>query len=132
MNFDELLQNATQVNLKDLKIGDRFEINLIKSVKTKFGPSFIIYSKNKNYSFFSNSQLKGYLNKVVESLDKKNSYYFKSEDLEKFLEIQIKDISTTDGRTKVDLNFIKNNIKSVDKCIEENTDRINKILKIVE
>ncbi len=105
--LDLIIQRAKIADLKEQKIGRKFFINMIKDINTKFGKSFMLYDKKHDCIFYANSQLKAYLQKVIESLRNIGSYYVKDDELSLILEFEIQNITKKDNRIQVDLNFVK-------------------------
>ena len=107
--MEKLFEDSTLIKLKDQIVTKIISINAIKAVQTKFGKSFLCYNLKHNTSFFSNSQLKGYLNKIVPNLQCSNGIYTKDEALNDIVKFSIESIG---DNNQVKLNFIRNKVNA--------------------
>ena len=82
----------------------------------------ILYDKKQNITYYSNSLLKAYLNKLIENLKNETTYYYIDEDLSSILSFKIESIKTVDGKIQVQLEFIKNKSKCSDKVLDLSSD----------
>ena len=96
--------DASLIRLYDQPINKKISINIIKNLTTKYGQSFMCFNLRYKVKFYANAQIKGYLNKMLDNLEKDGEYYVKSYRLEDILIFQIMDI-TEDN--KINVNFIK-------------------------
>ena len=78
---------------------------MFKAVKTRFGETYLCYNTKYNRTFYANSQLKGYLNKMKPELQTMEGYHFKNCDLCSIVEFRIKFIK--EDNDQVELEFIK-------------------------
>ena len=92
MNFESYFEKSELISLKNQKVGKTLQVNLIKLIKTKFGNAMIIYDKKHNVTYYSNSLLKAYLNKLIENIKKELIYYNINKDLSTFLSFKIESI----------------------------------------
>lgn len=106
MNFDKTFE-VDEIKLKDQKVGKRFDINIIKLIKTKYGNNMILYNKKHNRVFFANSLLRAYLSKVIINLKHTDNYYYKDDDLSSILQFIITGKKEVNGKPQVQLEFIK-------------------------
>ena len=96
--------DASLIRLYDQQLNKKLSINIIKNLKTIYGQSFMCFNLKYKIKFYANAQIKGYLNKMLDNLEKDGEYYVKSYKLEDILIFQIKEI-TEDN--KINVNFIK-------------------------
>ena len=129
-NFD-LLFSSNEIKLKNRKIGKTLCINMFIVVRNRFGDTYLCYNEKYNRTFYANSQLKGYLNKMKSDLQTEQGYYFKNADLSPIIEFKIKAIK--EDNDQVELEFIKqkttkdtNEVLDLSDCEIEQT-RKNKI-----
>ena len=122
MNFENYFEKAELISLKNQKVGKTLQVNLIKLIKTKFGNAMIIYDKKHNITYYSNSLLKAYLNKLIENLKNESTYYYIDEDLSTILSFKIESIKNVDGKIQVQLEFNKNKSKCSDKVLDLSSD----------
>ena len=106
MNFDKTFE-VDEIKLKDQKVGKRFDINIIKLIKTKYGNNMILYNKKHNRVFFANSFLRADLSKVITNLKHNDNYYYKDDDLSSILQYIITGKKEANGKPQVLLYFIK-------------------------
>ena len=97
--------SSNEIKLKNQKIGKIICINIFRAVKNTFGETFLCYNTKYNRTFYANSQLKGYLNKMKPELQTMEGYYFKNSDLCSIVEFRIKSIK--EDNDQVELEFIK-------------------------
>ena len=106
-NYDSLF-STNEIKLKNQKIGKTLCINMFRAVKTRFGETYLCYNAKYNRTFYANSQLKGYLNKMKSELETIEGYYFKNAELCAIVEFRIKSIK--EDNDQVELEFIKHKI----------------------
>ena len=82
----------------------------------------ILYDKKHNITYYSNSLLKAYLNKLKENLKNESAFHYIDEDLSTILSFKIESIKTIDGKIQVQLEFIKNKFKCSDKVLDLSSD----------
>ena len=86
------LFSTNEIKLKHQQIGKILGINMFRTVKTRFGETYLCYNAKYNRTFYANSQLKGYLNKMKSELETIEGYYFKNAELCSIIEFRIKSI----------------------------------------
>ena len=107
MDFNKLFETDI-IKLADQKEGKTLHINVIKTIKTQYGDSFLLYDKKHNKTFFSNNLLKAYLTKMLGDLTNEKNYYYIDADLSTILSFKILSIKNVNGKNQVQLDFIKN------------------------
>ena len=107
MEFNKIFETDL-IKLSDQKEGKTLHINVIKTIKTQYGDSFLMYDKKHNKTFFSNSLLKAYLTKMLNDLTNEKNYYYIDNDLSTILSFKIGAIKTINGKQQLQLEFIKN------------------------
>ena len=122
MNFESYFEKSELISLKNQKIGNTLQVNLLKLIKTKFGNAMIIYDKKHNITYYSNSLLKAYLNKRIENIKNESTYYYIDEDLSTIMSFKIESIKTIDGKIQVHQEFIKNKSKCSNKVLDLSSD----------
>ena len=110
MNSDNIFENANTIVLKEQKVGKILSVNIIKTITTKYGSSFLLYNSKNNVLFFPNSQLKSYLSKAITNLKFTNGYYYKDDNKSSILDFEISKISIEDTKIRVDLNLDRKSV----------------------
>ena len=113
MNFEKYF-DCDLIKLKDQQISKILNINIIKKQKTKYGDTYLIYDKENNFKYFSNTQLKSYLDKVCNestTLINTDDYFIKDNNLTNILQIEIDSMVDKDDNIIVKLKILKIPIK---------------------
>ena len=112
MNLEKIQQlyECNEIKLNEQRPLKKFHVSIILKLKAKYGENLLIYDNKNKRKFFSNSLLKFYLNKVIESNVLKNidNYYFKDDNLSEIISFQVKEIKIIDGKKHVQLDFLRN------------------------
>ena len=109
MNFEKYFE-CDLIKLKDQHISKILNINIIKKQKTKYGDTYLIYDKENNFKYFSNTQLKSYLDKVCESPSYVQfyDYIIKNEKLSCIFNFEIESMVNKYDNIIVKLKILKN------------------------
>ena len=107
MNFQDILSKSKEIMLKNQIDTTTMQINFVKSIKTKYGSSYVCYYKKANVYFYSNLQLTNYLNKMCSDLKSDESFFYKDEDLSPLLEFSISSKIIKDDKTIVKIEITK-------------------------
>ena len=113
MNFENYF-DCDLIKLKDQQISKILNINIIKKQKTKYGDTYLIYDKENNFKYFSNTQLKSYLDKVCDestTLLNTDDYFKKDDKLSNILQIEIDSMNIPSNNIIVKLKILKIPIK---------------------
>ena len=133
MNFEKYF-DCDLIKLKDQQISKILNINIIKKQKTKYGDTYLIYDKENNFKYFSNTQLKSYLDKVCDestTLINTDDYFIKDNKLSDILQIEIDSMVNKDDNVIVKLKILKTPIKKEKpikkvKAVKNDIDNIDK------
>ena len=133
MNFEKYF-DCDLIKLKDQQISKILNINIIKKQKTKYGDTYLIYDKENNFKYFSNTQLKSYLDKVCDestTLLNTDDYFIKDDKLSNILQIEIDSMVNKDDNVIVKLKILKTPIKKEKpikkvKAVKNDIDNIDK------
>ena len=133
MNFEKYFE-CDLIKLKDQHISKILNINIIKKQKTKYGDTYLIYDKENNFKYFSNTQLKSYLDKVCDestTLINTDDYFIKDNKLSDILQIEIDSMVNKDDNIIVKLKILKTPIKKEKpikkvKAVKNDIDNIDK------
>ena len=110
MNFEKYFE-CDLIKLKDQHISKILNINIIKKQKTKYGDTYLIYDKENNFKYFSNTQLKSYLDKVCDestTLINTDDYFIKDNKLSDILQIEIDSMVNKDDCMPKTSNLMEN------------------------
>ena len=116
MNLEniEKLFECNDIKLSEQKINKSFEVSIILKLENKnYGTQMIIYDNKNQRKYYSNSLLKSYLSKCLDSLQHIDNFYFKDNELNPILKFKISGFKESNGKKQVLLDFIKN------KCTNE-------------
>ena len=102
MDFPTLIKNASLIKLKEQQPNKILSINFFTIVKTKYGEQYMIYNQKYNVVFYSNSQIYGYLHTLINTLNSKDGYYYKDDQLSDITKFKIVSIE----ENKANLKFL--------------------------
>ena len=89
MDFQNIIKDASLIKLKDQQVNKCLSINFFTAIKTKYGEQYLIYNKKYNVTFYSNSQIYGYLHTFINTLNNKDGYYYKDDQLSDIAKFKI-------------------------------------------
>ena len=68
MEFETKINNANEIKLKLQQLTKQLAVNFFKTVKTKYGDTYLCYNTKYNKTYYSNKQLYAYLSKMLSDL----------------------------------------------------------------
>ena len=113
IDFQNLF-SSNEIKLKLQQINKILDVNAFRTVKTKFGESYLCYSNKVQRIFFANSQLKGYISKIKPDLKVDDGYFYKDNDLTKIVEFKIKAINEVNGQVELEIIKQKRNVNQTE------------------
>ena len=87
--MNEYFNNIDEIKIGTQTLGKKLHVNIIKKISTKFGENYYIYDKVNNVSFFGNSLLKSFIEKILEKLQIKDGYYVLNDNIEDILILKV-------------------------------------------